>query len=134
MEPAGSVPGGPTLETLRGARPAPSTPAPTGRWRTVRAELELEPDGGPAVARDAPAVGDLADQVETPPRVQRRVFRARLQDETPPGVGDVHPQDPAPDLGPEPDRLFARQPRVAHAVRHQLADQQPGIFAGALGE
>ena len=90
-------------------------------------QIELEPHGRDAIARHAPAVRDLADQVQTPPGVVRRLDGPRLEEEPAAGVAHLHTQRLADDPGPESDRLTGREISVPDAVGHQLAHQQPCI-------
>ena len=96
--------------------------------------VELEPHARHLVALDAPAVRQLAHEVEPPAGRPRRVRDGLGQLEAVAGVADLDPQRALAGHDDEPDHVVVVEPGVADRVRHQLGHEQPRVLEPPRGE
>ena len=120
--------GGRRREEGRRRPPRRAQARPPPRPRSGRLAVELEPDARLRVALDAPAVRQLAHEVEPPAGRPRRV-RGRARQLEARGRGR-RPRSAARSLGhdDEADHVRRAEARVPDRVRDQLGDEQPGVL------
>ena len=113
-----------------------SSSKPSGKKAAAlgRVAVQLEPDARLAAAVDAPAVRELAHEIEAPAGRARRVGLRLGHLEAAARVADLDPQRPLAGDDHEQDHVVVAQVGMADRVGDELGDEQPRVLEPARRE